>query len=122
MRLIQKLLPNLRKSANAKIIVIGAAIGGLNLYPGKEVSNTSSKFGLRGLVFSLRQWLKNDRIGITLINPGNVATPEVLGDLEGTGLDETHAIPFSDLFALIEYLLQLSNRTNITEIDMPTMV
>ena len=122
MRLIQKILPNLKRSGNAKIIIIGAAISGLSPYASKEVANTASKFGLRGLVFSLRQWLKKDRIGITLINPGNVATPEVLGDLERDGLDESHAIPLTDLFSLISYLLQLSNRTNIDEVDMPTMV
>lgn len=121
-QLIRKLMPNLRKSDNAKIIIIGAAIGGLNLNAGKEVSNTSSKFGLRGLVFSLRHWLKKDRIGISLIDPGNVATQEVLGDLESNGLDESHAIPLADMFASIEYVLNLSNRTNVNQIDMPTML
>lgn len=122
MRITQKLLPNLKKSDSAKIIIIGAAVGGLNLNNGKEVSNTSSKFGLRGLVFSLRQLLKNDRIGITLINPGYTATPEVLNDLKQVGRDDSCAIPLTDLFAIIECTMSLSNRTNINEIDMPTMV
>ena len=121
-RLVQKLLPNLKQSDNAKVIIIGAAVGGLNPDAYKEVSNTSSKFGLRGLVFSLRQTLKNDRIGITLINPGNVATPEVLQDLKAAGQDESYAIPLADLLAVIECTLQMSNRTNINEIDLPTMV
>ena len=120
-RIIQKFLPNLKKAANPKIIIIGAAVGGLNLNASKEVSNTSSKFGLRGMVFSLRQSLKEYQIGITLINPGNIATPEVLNDLHEGGMDDTYAIPLSDLFSIIECTLNLSNRSNITEIDLPNM-
>ncbi len=121
-RITQKLLPCLKKSENGKIIIIGAAVGGLNLNASREVSNTSSKFGLRGLVFSLRQVLKEYRIGVTLINPGNIATPEVLSDLKGADKDESHAIPLNDLFSIIACTLKLSNRTNINEIDLPTMV
>jgi len=120
-RVIQKLLPNLKKSENAKIIIIGAAIGGLNLNKSKEVSNTASKFGLRGLVFALRQTLSQYKIGLTLINPGNLATEEVLKDLEDAGKDETQAIPLEDLFAIMETVMQLSNRGNINEIDFPNM-
>jgi 3-oxoacyl-[acyl-carrier protein] reductase len=117
-KIVQRLLPNLRKSNNAKIIIIGAAIGGLTIQKSKEVANTASKFGLRGVVYSLRQLLSKDKIGITLINPGNIATPEVLNDLEQ---DETKAIPFSDLFSIIECVMTLSNRTNINEIELPNM-
>ena len=121
-RLIQRLLPNLKKARNGKIIILGAAVGGLNLTQSREVANTSSKFGLRGLVFSLRQSLREHKIGITLINPGNVATEEVLNDLKGVDKDETYAIPLNDLFQVIEMVLNLSNRTNINEIDMPSML
>jgi len=120
-RTIQKLIPNLKKSKNAKIIIIGAAIGGLNPSKSKEVSNTASKFGLRGLVFSLRQTLSQYRIGVTLINPGNLSTDEVLDNLKKQGKDETHSIPLADLFNIIETILNLSNRTNINEIDLPNM-
>ena len=105
-RTIQKFIPNLKKSKNAKIIIIGAA---------------ASKFGLRGLVFSLRQTLSQHRIGVTLINPGNLSTDEVLNDLKNVGKDETHSIPLKDLFNIIETVLSLSNRTNINEIDLPNM-
>lgn len=120
-RTIQKFIPNLKKSLNAKIIIIGAAVGGLNLNYCKEVSNTASKFGLRGLVFALRQTFSQFRIGVTLINPGNISTEEVLSDLNKIGKDETHTIPLIDLFKIIEMVLNLSNRTNINEIDLPNM-
>lgn len=117
-KIVQRLLPNLRKSNNAKIIIIGAAIGGLTIQKSKEVANSASKFGLRGVVYSLRQLLSKDKIGITLINPGNIATPEVLNDLEQ---DETKVIPFSDLFSIIECVMTLSDRTNINEIELSNM-
>ena len=121
-KLIQRLLPNLRASANGKIIIMGAAVGGLNPGNSREVANTSSKFGLRGLVFSIRETLRYDKIGITLINPGNVATPEVLNDLRQEGKSEEHTIPLEDLFSIIECVLRLSNRTNVSEIDVPSML
>jgi short-subunit dehydrogenase len=117
-KIVQRLLPNLRESSNAKIIIIGAAVGGLTTQKSKEVANTASKFGLRGVVYSLRQLLSKDKIGITLINPGNIATPEVLNDL---GQDETRAIPLSDLFSVMDCILTLTNRANINEIELPNM-
>ncbi len=120
-RLIQKLIPNLQKSQRGKIILIGAAIGNLNLTSCPEVSNTSSKFGLKGMVFALRQILSKSRIGITLINPGNLATEEVLNDLKESNKESIYAIPLEDLFLCIEAILKLSNRANINEIDLPNM-
>lgn len=121
MRIIQALLPNLRLANNPKIIITGAAIAGLSLTGGKEVANTSSMIGLRGLIIALRETLKEDRIGITLLKPGYIATPEVLEDFKATGTSEEYAIPFDDLFAVMEAILNLSNRTNINEIEIPTM-
>lgn len=120
-RIIRKFIPNLKKSKNPKIIIIGAAIGGLHLGESKEVSNTSSKFGLRGLVFSLRQTLREYKIGITLVNPGYLSTEEVVNDLKKAGKDVSHSIPLIDLFNVLETILNLSNRANINEIDLPNM-
>lgn len=122
MRLIQKLLPNLRLSKNPKIVITGAAIADLSLGSGKEVANTSSMIGLRGLVLALRENLKNDRIGVTLIKPGYVATPEVIRDFEESNTPIDLAIPLEDIFTIIESILKLSNRTNINEIEIPTMI
>jgi NAD(P)-dependent dehydrogenase (short-subunit alcohol dehydrogenase family) len=101
-----------------RVVLFGAANGGLTIQKSKEVANTASKFGLRGVIYSLRQLLSKDKIGITLINPGNIATPEVLNDLDQ---DETKAIPLNDFFSIIECVMALSNRTNINEIEVPNM-
>ena len=119
-RLVKSLLPALRRGKNSKIIFMGA-LSGLDNFPAREVANSASKFGLRGVVHSLREELRKDRIAVTIINPGNIATPEVLNDLKQAGLSETNAIPISDLLSVIDCILSLSSATCIKEIQLPAM-
>ncbi|NEQ55158.1 MAG: SDR family NAD(P)-dependent oxidoreductase, partial [Leptolyngbya sp. SIO3F4] len=98
------------------------AIADLSLAGGKEVANTASMVGLRGLVLALRENMKEDRIGITLLKPGYIATPEVLQDFENNGTSKNYTIPLIDIIKIIENILSLSNRTNINEIEIPTML
>ncbi len=119
-RIVKALLPALRKSTNPKIIFMGA-LSGRDNFPSREVANSASKFGLRGVVHSLREELRPDRISVTVINPGNVGTPEVLADLEGIGAPATDAIPLQDLLTIIDCVLSLSRQTCIKEIDVPAM-
>lgn len=58
---------------------------------------------------------------VTVINPGNIATPEVLNDLKQVGHPETNAIPLSDLLSVIDCILSLSRSTCIKEIQIPAM-
>jgi 3-oxoacyl-[acyl-carrier protein] reductase len=119
-RIVKALLPALRKSTNPKIIFMGA-LSGRDNFPSREVANSASKFGLRGVVHSLREELRHDRISVTVINPGNVGTPEVLADLEAMGAPATDAIPLQDLLTIIDCVLSLSRQTCIKEIDVPAM-
>ncbi|MBW4553914.1 MAG: SDR family oxidoreductase [Aphanocapsa sp. GSE-SYN-MK-11-07L] len=120
-RLVKALLPALRRSSNPKIILMGA-LSGLDNFSGREVANSASKFGLRGVVHSLREELRSQQIGITVINPGNVGTPEVLADLAAGGLLGGEAIPLADLLKIIDCVLSLSRATCIKEIDVPAML
>ena len=120
-RLVQALLPALRKSDNPKIIFMGS-LSGRDNYPGREVANSASKFGLRGVVHALREELRSQRIGVTVINPGNVGTPEVLADLANDELVGGEAVPLSDLLSIISCVLSLSRATCIKEIDVPAML
>ncbi|NEQ45694.1 MAG: SDR family NAD(P)-dependent oxidoreductase [Leptolyngbya sp. SIOISBB] len=120
-RLVQALLPALQKADNPKIIFMGA-LSGRDNFPGREVANSASKFGLRGVVHALREELRPQQIGITIINPGNVGTPEVLQDLANDGLNGGEAIPLSDLLGIISCVLSLSRATCIKEIDVPAML
>jgi 3-oxoacyl-[acyl-carrier protein] reductase len=120
-RLVKALLPALRRSPNPKIIFMGA-LSGKDNFSGREVANSASKFGLRGVVHSLREELRQQQIGVTVINPGNVGTPEVLADLAASGLQGGEAIPLSDLMMIIDCVLSLSRATCIKEIDVPAML
>ncbi|MBD2034528.1 SDR family NAD(P)-dependent oxidoreductase [Leptolyngbya sp. FACHB-321] len=120
-RLVKALLPILRRSNNPKIIFMGA-LSGRDHFPGREVANSASKFGLRGVVHSLREELRSQQIGVTVINPGNVGTPEVLADLASDNLTGGEAIPLTDLLCIIDCILSLSRATCIKEIDVPAML
>ncbi|NJN59618.1 MAG: SDR family NAD(P)-dependent oxidoreductase [Leptolyngbyaceae cyanobacterium SL_5_9] len=120
-RLVKALLPALRRSQNPKIIFMGA-LSGRDNFPGREVANSASKFGLRGVVHSLREELRLQQIGVTVINPGNVGTPEVLADLAADNLVGGEAIPLTDLLKIIDCILSLSRATCIKEIDVPAML
>ena len=119
-RLVKALLPSLRQADNPKIVFMGA-LSGLDNFPAREVANTASKFGLRGAVHALREELRPQRIGVTIINPGNVGTPEVLEDLRKAGQPETNAIPLADLLNVIDCVLSMSRSTCIKEIQLPAM-
>ncbi|WAL62223.1 SDR family NAD(P)-dependent oxidoreductase [Thermocoleostomius sinensis] len=120
-RLVKALLPALRRSDNPKIVFMGS-LSGRDNFSGREVANTASKFGLRGVVHSLREELRSQQIGVTVINPGNVGTPEVLADLAADHLLGGEAIPLSDLLRIIDCVLSLSRATCIKEIDVPAML
>jgi 3-oxoacyl-[acyl-carrier protein] reductase len=120
-RLVKALLPALRRSDNPKIIFMGA-LSGRDNFSGREVANSASKFGLRGVVHSLREELRSQQIGVTVINPGNVGTPEVLTDLAAENLSGGEAIPLEDLLRIIDCILSLSRATCVKEIDVPAML
>ncbi|AZB72035.1 SDR family NAD(P)-dependent oxidoreductase [Synechococcus elongatus] len=120
-RLVKALLPALRRSHNPKIIFMGA-LSGRDNFPAREVANSASKFGLRGVVHALREELRSQQIGVTVINPGNVGTPEVLADLAAAHLTGSEAIPLSDLLSILDCVLSLSRATCIKEIDVPAML
>lgn len=121
-RLVKALLPALRRSDNPKILFMGALSGREN-FPAREVANSASKFGLRGVVHSLREELRSQQICATVINPGNVGTPEVLEDLAVEGeLIDGKFIPLSDLLNIIDCILSLSRATCVKEIDIPAML
>ena len=119
-RLVKSLLPALRRAKNPKIVFMGA-LSGLDNFPAREVANSASKWGLRGVVHALREELRPERIAVTVINPGNIGTPEVLEDLRQAGQPETNAIPLSDLLSVIDLVLSLSRSTCIKEIQLPAM-
>jgi len=119
---IQSLLPNLRGGRNPKIILTGSSSGRDN-NSDREVAYTASKFGVRGLGHALRENLRDERIAVTVINPGWISA-EIPWD---TGLEKTlqlsggKSVPVQDLVALVRCLLRLSPASCVKEIDIPAM-
>ena len=120
---IQKLLPNLKKSDNAKIILIGSTAG-LENNNLTQISFAASKFGLRGIGNSLREHVKKFGIGVTCINPGEIATQvpyedgveKVLSAYNGT------QIPLQDIVSLVKCVINLSKASCVKEINIPAML
>jgi 3-oxoacyl-[acyl-carrier protein] reductase len=115
--LTKQLTKNLVKSDNPRAIFIGS-LSGLDNAASVEVANTASKFGLRGAAQALSIALRPYKVGVTVINPGNVATEEVIADIEKGRFGQQVPIPLADLISSIEWVLALSNTVNIGEINM----
>jgi 3-oxoacyl-[acyl-carrier protein] reductase len=115
--LTRQLAKNLVKSDNPRAIFIGA-LSGLDNSATAEVANTASKFGLRGAAQALKLALRDYKIGITVINPGNVATEEVMTDIEEGRSSQQVPIPLADLISAIEWILELSNTVDVGDINI----
>ena len=113
----QALATNLAAAENARIILMGSESGLDNAAP-KEVAYCASKFGLRGVAQSLTVAFQPYKVGVTLINPSDVATPEVLADIDA-GRMKTHSlIPLSDIINSIDRVLSTSLETVPGEINL----
>lgn len=115
--LTRQLAKNLVKSNNPRAIFIGA-LSGLDNSATAEVANTASKFGLRGAAQALKVALRDYKIGITVINPGNVATEEVMTDIEEGRFPQQAPIPLEDLISAIEWILALSNTVDVGDVNI----
>ncbi len=115
--LAQALAPSLARAANGRIVLIGA-LSGRDGAATVEVANTASKFGLRGAAQALEKALVPLGIAVTVVNPGNVATDEVLADLAAGRMDGPAPIPLADLAATLSAVLSLSRDAGIREIDI----
>ncbi|MBH8554372.1 SDR family oxidoreductase [Nostocaceae cyanobacterium CENA357] len=113
----RKLSENLVKGKNPRAIYIGS-VSGLDNCASAEVANTASKFGLRGAVQSLRLAFRDKKIGFTVINPGNVATDEVMLDIKEGRFPPQTPIPLSDIISSIEWILSLSSDVDVQDLNL----
>ena len=111
------LATNLAQAANPRAIYIGA-LSGLDNCASPEVANTAAKFGLRGAVQALRLALGGQNIGFTVINPGNVATEEVLLDIEEGRFGPQTPIPITVITSAIDWLLSLPPSVDVPEVNL----
>lgn len=119
---IQKLIPNLRQSGNGKLVLIGSTSGLENIGT-REVAYNASKMGLRGAAHALRENLRPDGIGVTVVNPGSFAG-EAAYETSAEEIARRHngeLIPMQDLVALIRCVVSLTRATVVKEIDVPAL-
>lgn len=119
---LKAFVKNLRLSSNAKIVLIGSTWG-LDNHNGKEVAFSASKFALRGIVHSMRETLRQDNIGITVLNLGYLATEYDYTVDSDIIVEENQAslIPLSDVLQAIKFVLSTSKASCVKEINMPAM-
>jgi len=108
---------NLSLSSNPRAIYLGA-LSGIDQLSSSQVAYSASKFGLRGAIQGLRVALKEENIGFTVINPGNVGTEEVLLDIKEGRFEDQTPIPMSDIISSIEYILSVSSSVEIADINL----
>ena len=118
----QSLIENLKKSDNAKIILIGSTWG-LDNHKGKEVVFSTTKHALRGMVQALRKNLREDRIGVSIVNLGYLATEFSLDTPVDTVIQQTQSelIPLQDVMLALKFILSTSAASCVKEINMPAM-
>jgi short-subunit dehydrogenase len=118
---LKAVLPNLRKSKGAKIILIGST-SGLDNIGEPEVAYTASKFGLRGVAHALREVVRRDGIAVTCLNPGNIGTITVKnGAISSSPHERRDMIPPQDLIEIVKCVSRLSNSSCVKEIDVMAM-
>lgn len=119
---IQSVIENLKKSQNAKIILIGSTWG-LDNHNGKEVTFSATKFALRGIMHSLRENLRPHKIGVTVLNLGYLATEfdhdeSIASVIEKSG---GNLIPLQDVVNALRFVITTSHASCVKEINMPAM-
>lgn len=120
---LKALLPNLRLAQNSKVILIGSTWG-LDNHNGEEVTFSATKYALRGIVQSLRETLRKDKIGISILNLGYLATEYPLSVPVSEVIEKSNGqlIPLQDVINAVRFILSTSNATCVKEITMPAMM
>jgi 3-oxoacyl-[acyl-carrier protein] reductase len=116
--LTQALLPLM--PTGGRVVFIGS-LSALDNTASPEVANSASKYGLRGAAQALAKTLQPLGIGVGVINPGNVATDEVLSDISEGRFDDQVPIPMSDLLSAFDFALALTPASVATEINLAQM-
>ena len=113
---------NLRASGNAKVIAIGSTYG-LDNGPGRRSAYAASKFGLRGAVNAFRSTFRPDKVAVTCISPGAMASEIELDDGRNAALEWTQAtrIPLTDMVLMVATLMAMSPATCVKDVVIPAM-
>lgn len=113
----KRLVKNLSMSNNPRAIYLGA-MSGVEHLASDQVAYSASKFALRGAIQGFRKALSDENIGFTVINPGNVATEEVLSDIKNGFFKNQQPIPISDIVSSVDWLMSLSANVEVGDVNL----
>ena len=120
--LMQKLIGNIRKGRLKKIIFIGSTCGLENEGSDAIVYN-ATKFGIRGITHSLREYLRKDLISVSCISPGSIASDIPFRSGVKSALEKysNKKMPVADIINIIKVILDSSAATCIKEVHVPAL-
>lgn len=110
-RLVRNLLPLLKNSGNARVVIIGSTAG---IRQDKGGIYGISKWALQGYASNLRAELKETGIGVSLVNPGGTFTERRKKD----GAHDRHLAESSDFGILIAALFRMSPQAVLERVDL----
>lgn len=85
------------------------------------MANTAAKFGLQGAARAVTLSLRDRGIGVGVVNPGNVATPEVEDDIRECRFGDQVPIAMADMLATLDYLLAVGPSALPAEVTLEQM-
>ena len=100
-----------------RIVLIGST-SGLDHVGTPEVAYNASKAGLRGAAQALAHALKGQGIAMSILNPGDIGSDDVLAAKHDGTMRPGGSLPMSDLVTAIDFLLQLSPQASFCEINL----
>jgi NAD(P)-dependent dehydrogenase (short-subunit alcohol dehydrogenase family) len=116
--LTQALFPALLQSPSGRVVLIGSTSGLENIGT-PEVAYNASKAGLRAAAQALQK--VSPRIGVTVINPGDLATYGTLAAQASGAMADDGTIPMADMVATVAFALSLSPGSVLREMTLDPM-
>ena len=110
------LLPHFKRIKIGDIIFIGSEAGLLGAKNGSLYC--TAKFGLRGFSEALSKDVANKNIRVSIINPGMIKTDFFENLNFEPGNDEENAINIKDVSSTVAYILDLSRKIIVDEINL----
>lgn len=117
--LAQAMLRPLSQALPGRVVLIGST-SGLDNIGTPEVAYNASKAGLRAAAQALQRACP--RIAVTIINPGDVATDEVIAAKSAGRMAQDGAIAMADMVAAVGFALSLSPVSVAREITLDPML
>lgn len=119
---IRHLLPALRRSSDARVVLIGSTCG-LENEGTTSIAYAATKFAMRGVAHALRELVRPDGIAVTVISPGSMATDVSLDEGSQSALrrHDSARIPVSDIVEIVRLLRRLSPATCVKELHVPAL-